>query len=79
VYLHLDLDTLDDSEVRVNHYSSPGGLSRERLLELVREIGSTFRIVGASLTAYDPTCDPIGLIPPLAREIVEEVYRSNSR
>jgi len=79
VYVHLDLDSLDESEARVNQYSSSGGLSRERLLELVREIGSTFRIVGASLTAYDPTCDPIGLIPALARQVVEEIYASASR
>ena len=79
VYLHLDLDSLDESEARVNQYSSSGGLTRERLLELVREIGATFRIVGASLTAYDPSCDPIGLIPALARQVVEEIYASASR
>jgi arginase len=70
VYLHIDLDALDAGEGRANSYACSGGFTRDRLLELVREIRSRFDVVAASLTAYDPTCDPEGRIPPIAREIV---------
>ena len=78
VYLHLDLDSLDASEAEVNSYSTPGGLTRARLLELVREIAATFRIVGASITAYDPTCDPIGIVPPVARDVVTALVNKSA-
>ncbi|HMC57467.1 MAG TPA: arginase family protein [Gemmatimonadaceae bacterium] len=79
VYLHVDLDALDESEGRVNQYSSPGGLTHARLVELVREIASTFRVVGMAITAYDPSVDPDGRIPPVVREIVDAIVTSASR
>ena len=76
VYLHVDLDSLDESEATVNPYSSAGGLTRARLVELVGEIASTFRVVGLAITAYDPSCDPIGIVPPIAREIVDTTIQA---
>lgn len=57
VYLHLDLDVLDRAEARVNEYSSPGGLTLAELLEIIRFIGHNRAIVGAAVTAYDPSVD----------------------
>jgi arginase len=76
LYLHVDLDALDVSEGRVNKYSSRGGFSRDGLLELLREIGETFDVKGAAITAYDPKSDTNGRIPPIAREIVETIATS---
>jgi len=76
VYLHVDLDSLDESEGRVNPYSSPGGLTAARLVELTREIASTFRVAGMAITAYDPSVDPEGRIPPIVREVVDTVVKS---
>jgi arginase len=59
-YLHLDLDVLDPSEGRINDYAVPGGLSRADLAWAVREIAGSFFVFGASLTAFDPECDPTG-------------------
>jgi arginase len=78
VYLHLDLDSLDESEGRVNPYSSDGGLSRARLLELVREIATTLNVVAMSVTAYDPSCDPDGKVPPIVREVVDAVIATRT-
>ena len=56
-YVHLDLDVLDRSEARANEYSCPGGLTATELLEIIRFIGHNRAIVGASITAYDPSVD----------------------
>jgi arginase len=75
VYLHIDLDVLDQSEGRANAYASGGGFTRERLLTLVEEIGTSFHVGAAAITAYDPSCDPEGRIPVIARAIVERLSR----
>jgi len=56
VYLHIDLDVLDESEGKVNSYSSKGGLTGKRLVQLVKEIGTS--------------CDVDGGIPAIARDVV---------
>ncbi len=57
VYLHLDLDVLDRAEACVNEYSSAGGLTVSELLHIIRFIGHNRAIVGAAITAYDPSVD----------------------
>lgn len=76
VYLHIDLDVLDQSEGRANSYACKGGLTRAQLLDLIRTIGTSFHIGAAALTAYDPACDPQGRIPPIARAIVHVIAQS---
>jgi len=75
VYLHIDLDVLDESEGRANSYASKGGLTGERLRMLVKEIGASFHVGAAAITAYDPSCDPEGRIPVIAREVVKTIAR----
>lgn len=75
VYLHIDLDVLDESEGRANSYASKGGLTSARLQQVVQEIGASFHIGAAALTAYDPSCDPDGRIPVIAREVVATIAR----
>ena len=57
VYVHLDLDVLDRSEACVNEYSSGGGLTVTEILEVIRLVGQNRAIVGAAITAYDPSGD----------------------
>src|SRR5258705_6309805 len=76
VYLHIDLDVLDETEGRANSFACGGGLSRAQLLEQVLVIGSNFHIGAAAITAYDPACDPDQRIPPIGREIVEALVQS---
>jgi arginase len=59
-YLHLDLDVLDPAEGRMNDYAASDGLSREDLAWAIQEISQSFFVFGASLTAFDPACDPSG-------------------
>lgn len=73
VYLHIDLDVLDPSEARVNPFATPGGYSRTTLIQLIEEIGSTFHVGAAALTAYDPSCDQVDRVPAIARQIVASI------
>jgi len=57
IYLHIDLDVLDVSAVRVNHFSSRGGLTVAELLRVVRFVGSHSPLAAAAITAYDPAFD----------------------
>jgi len=56
-YLHIDMDVLDREEGQINEYSSSGGLRLSELLEIVRFVGHNRAIVGAAITAYDPSVD----------------------
>lgn len=59
-YVHLDLDVFDPAIAPVNPYQVGGGMSVEEV-ESCLEMAATLRpIVGASVTAYDPDCDPLG-------------------
>ena len=57
IYLHIDLDVLDVSAARVNHFSSAGGLTVAELLQVVRFVGSRSSLAAAAITAYDPAFD----------------------
>ena len=78
VYLHLDLDVLDESVARVNQFACPGGMTTERVLALIRDIGASFHIGAAALTAFDPSCDTEGRVPPIARSIAEALLTTVS-
>jgi len=57
IYLHIDLDVLDVSEARANHFSSSGGLTVAELLRVVRFVCSHSSLAAAAITAYDPAHD----------------------
>lgn len=72
-YVHLDLDVLDRSEARVNEYSCPGGLTAAELLEIIHFVGDNRAIVGASITAYDPSVDDDSKALDAAAAVVKAV------
>lgn len=76
VYLHIDLDVLDESVARVNQFACPGGMTPERVLDLIRDIGANFHIGAAALTAWDPSCDPERRVPPIARSIAKAIVET---
>jgi arginase len=69
VYLHVDLDVLDPSEGRANGYAVTGGLTGGMLRDAVMQVRRRCRVGAASLTAYDPACDPEGRVAMLAVEL----------
>ncbi len=73
VYLHIDLDVLDDSVGRANPYAAPGGPDLEGVLAAIDATCTRFTIAGAALTAYDPRIDETGAIASAARSIATRV------
>ena len=57
VYVHVDMDVHDPNLAPVNSYQPSDGLSPEEVQQCVRTIAAKFRILGASVTAYDPDSD----------------------
>ena len=58
VYVHLDVDVLDTAEGRANTYARPGGLSAEALYLALKILSRRAEVAAASITSYDPACDP---------------------
>jgi arginase len=60
VWLHLDVDVLDEAEFPATDYLMPGGLTLAEVTELIRSAAATVDLVGASVACYNPTKDPDG-------------------
>lgn len=72
-YVHIDLDCLDPSVGRANAYAADGGLTLERLLDMIDAIAARAPIAAAALTAYDPAVDPGGAVTEAAIRIAERL------
>lgn len=71
VYLHVDLDVLDSAEAMVNQFATSDGLTLKQLLAAIRRIGEQFDVIGATLSAFDPTCDANGAAGEAGLKVVE--------
>ncbi|MFW6198655.1 MAG: arginase family protein [Acidobacteriota bacterium] len=68
-YVHLDLDVLDPGVGRANAFAAPGGLEVEEVVTAVETIVRRTGVVGAAMTAYDPTVDADGSVAEAADRI----------
>lgn len=75
VYLHIDLDVLDPDYVRVNTYSTAGGLSPEELYDAVRLIKNNYRISALAFTAYDPSLDAEGKVQGVVNNLLDIIIK----
>jgi arginase len=64
VWLHVDLDVLDEQVMPA--VDSPGspGLDLDQLADVVTRLTDTGRVIGADLTIYDPDLDPSATYVP---------------
>ena len=76
IYLHLDLDVLDEAVAPVNVYHAPGGITGEQLADVAEAMCREFPVRAVSLTVYDPDFDPEGKVPPIAMEVLRRVASS---
>lgn len=60
VWLHVDVDVLDNEQMPAVDSPQPGGLTYEELLRLLRTVEATAKVVGMQVTIYDPTRDRDG-------------------
>lgn len=73
IYLHIDLDVLDESEGRANTYAVGGGLSASELHYCIEVLAGRFLIRGAALTAYDPSADSDGRVGKIALSTATQI------
>ncbi len=60
VWLHIDLDVLDQAVFPATDYLMSGGLDWDELVELVRPAATDPGLVGWSISCYNPEKDPDG-------------------
>ena len=61
-YLHIDLDVCEPSIARANHLAPPGGITPGELKEAARTVIETLPVAAMGFSAYDPSCDPEGVM-----------------
>jgi arginase len=54
VYIHIDVDVLDPSEIEGLANPVPFGISAAALTELIRAVKSRFALAGATLASFSP-------------------------
>jgi arginase len=54
VYVHLDFDAFDPSEIDFTRFLTPGGLSLQTVVNLLEQLRAEFNIVGCALTECSP-------------------------
>jgi arginase len=73
VYLHVDLDVQDARIAPANHFRPPGGLTPQRLRDLIRTTHRKSKILAAAVTAYDPSVDPAGVTLESGLAVIEAI------
>ena len=72
IWLHVDLDVLDERVFPATDYLIPNGLTWAELVALLQPVASAPNLVGWSLACYNPEKDPDGAD---GRAIVEAIER----
>jgi len=76
VWLHLDVDVLDDELMPAIDYREPGGLTWKEVEHVVAATVRSGRLVGLQVTIYNPSLDEPGA--PRAARIVDLLAASLS-
>jgi arginase len=76
VHVHVDMDVHDPLQVTANPYQPAGGLTPEQVQDCVRAVAAKLRVVGATVSAYDPTADPEGRALEIGLQLMELLVRS---
>ena len=58
VYIHLDLDVIDPEEFPATAFPTPGGLSSDKLYDLMEAVAEDSELVGLEVTAFEAPADP---------------------
>jgi arginase len=70
LYLHLDLDVVDPSELRANRYATADGPTVAELVQLLRAATARIPLAAMAVTAYDPVVDVEGRGPAVAARLL---------
>lgn len=61
IYLHVDLDVYDARVAPANHFRPPGGVTPERLRDVIEFIVGRIPVLAVYVGSYDPDVDPEGI------------------
>ncbi len=73
VYLHIDLDVHDVRIAPANHFRPPGGLTPQRLQEVIAFVRSRVPVAAAYVGSYDPDVDPKGVTLSSGLALIETI------
>jgi arginase len=77
IWLHVDLDVLDEGVFPATDYLLPGGLDWPGLVNLLRPIATDDRLVGWSVACYNPEKDPDGSNGRAIVAAIEEAFATS--
>lgn len=75
VWIHLDVDVLDEAIMPAVDSPEPGGMSRGELVELLATMVASPLVRGLEVTIYDPERDPDGSAGRLLMELLVDALR----
>lgn len=73
VYLHVDVDALDDSAGHANRYAAPGGPDLETYRRSIAEVFARFSVAAVAVAAWDPAHDVDGRIGEAVRTLIGDI------
>jgi arginase len=76
-WIHFDTDVLADEVNPAVDYRLPGGLDPENVKKLIQRLVETGRMVGISITIFNPKLDPDGRISKKITEILERALKTD--
>jgi arginase len=75
IWLHVDIDVVDPSEVGAVAFPAPGGVSLALLAEAITSLASVADVRGFEICAYDAHQDPGAKLPSMIADLFS-VFRS---
>lgn len=73
LYLHIDLDVFDPTQLKANDFFVRDGLLLAEMLEILKGICTNFSIAAISFNSYDPTSDSDNQGPKIVQLILDTV------
>ncbi len=73
IYLSIDLDVLSPELVPGVSHPESGGLSISNIVQLIREVFTTMKVLGADIVELNPLLDQTGVTAISARDIIKEI------
>lgn len=74
-WIHFDTDVLSDDINPAVDYRLPGGLSFEQCEKILTTLIHRYKIIGMSITIFNPTLDPDGKIASTLTEHIVKVFK----
>jgi arginase len=73
--IHVDLDVIDASYGKANHFAVTGGLSPQQVCDAIRECRSRFEVAAVTIASFDPSQDERGTIAQAALQIIDAALK----